>query len=183
MRSQSGDRRREELGKLFEYNDWANDRMIAMLENAFGKDTDLRRSEDPRVRAIQEAAAHILAAQIIWLRRWEGEFPTAMSDLAQWPTPAALQHAFAEERARFWQYFQSLYREGQVTRILRFTTTRGVPYAHALWQMMQHAVVHGAYHRGQVTARLLDLGREDAIVSTDLIEFYRETDKTPLEAE
>ncbi|HZT42548.1 MAG TPA: DinB family protein [Chthonomonadaceae bacterium] len=182
MRSQSGDRRREELRRLFEYNDWANERLTGMLEKVFGKQTDLRRSEDPRVRGIQEAAAHIVAAQSIWLLRWQGESPTALPDTAQWPTPASLQHAFAEERKQFWLYFNSLYREGQVTSLIHYTTTRGKPYTNALWQMMQHVVLHSAYHRGQVTARLLDLGYEDAIVSMDLIEFYRETHTTPLEA-
>jgi uncharacterized damage-inducible protein DinB len=38
-------------------------------------------------------------------------------------------------------------------------------------------VTHSVYHRGQVTGRLIDLGFEEAIVSTDLITYYREAGK------
>lgn len=179
MRSHSGDKRHEEIGKLFEYNDWANDRLIEMLEKAFGKETDLYHAEDPRVRAIQETAAHILAAQIIWLRRWQGDSPTALSDPANWPTPKALKRAFEEERAHFWRYFNALVRDAQMTSIIPYKNTRGESHARPLWQMMQHIVFHSAYHRGQVTARLMDLGYEESIVYTDLILFYSEDDAEP----
>jgi uncharacterized damage-inducible protein DinB len=43
--------------------------------------------------------------------------------------------------------------------------------------MMQHVITHSVYHRGQVTARLLDLGHADILVSTDLIAFYLEQQK------
>ncbi|HLV79512.1 MAG TPA: DinB family protein [Chthonomonadaceae bacterium] len=178
MRTRSADRRREELQRLFQYNDWANERLVTMLENAFGGKTDLRRSEDARVRALQEAAAHILGAQILWRRRWQGDPPAAMPDLSQWPSPEALRQGFEEEQAHFWNYFRSLDKEGQVTSLIRYTTTAGQPYTNSLQQMMQHVVLHSAYHRGQVTARLLDLGKEDAILSTDLIVFFRENPET-----
>jgi len=40
------------------------------------------------------------------------------------------------------------------------------------WQIMQHVVNHGTYHRGQVIAMLRQLGAKG--VATDLIAFYRE---------
>jgi uncharacterized damage-inducible protein DinB len=41
------------------------------------------------------------------------------------------------------------------------------------WQMVQHLVNHGSYHRGQVTTMLRQLGA-DPPRAMDLIAFYRE---------
>lgn len=43
----------------------------------------------------------------------------------------------------------------------------------AFWEMLQHAVNHGTYHRGQVTTMLRQLGAAPAR-SVDLIVFHRE---------
>jgi uncharacterized damage-inducible protein DinB len=48
----------------------------------------------------------------------------------------------------------------------------GVPQAEPLWQMLQHLVNHGTYHRGQIATMLRQLRAKP--LSTDLIAFYRE---------
>ena len=64
--------------------------------------------------------------------------------------------------------------DDDLNRVVSFKTLDGAPYDTPLYEIMQHVITHGAYHRGQITGRLLDKGHEDAIVSTDLIGFYRE---------
>jgi len=59
-----------------------------------------------------------------------------------------------------------------LARVHQIRTTRGEPYSHPLWQMMQHLVNHGTYHRGQVTTLLRQLGAK--AVSLDMSFFYRE---------
>jgi uncharacterized damage-inducible protein DinB len=167
-------RSREDLRQLFEYDDWANDRLLAMLYQAFGEEADLRHAEDARVREIQAVTTHIVAALAIWRTRWEGHSPTAMLDPEEYSTPLALRMAFGAERARFWGFFATLEDEEALNRVVHFTRTTGEPYQFPLWQMMQHVLTHSAYHRGQVTARLLDLGHESALQFTDLIVYYRE---------
>lgn len=170
---------RDEFRLLYEYNDWANDRLLAMLTRAFGEETDLRQAEDSRLRVLQETTAHIVAAQTIWRTRWEGFSPRALLDPAEYPTLLALRMAFGAERARFWGFFETLEDDAALNREISFTTTDGTPYRMPLWQMLQHVVTHSMYHRGQITGRLLDRGREDLIVSTDLITFYREQNARP----
>lgn len=166
---------REDFRTLYTYHDWANDRLIAMLTQAFGAETDLRRAEDARVRAIQETTTHIVAAQTIWRTRWQGSSPTSMTDPADYPTPSALRRAFESERARFWAFFDSLESEADLARVVHYTNTQGKANAFPLRQLLQHAANHSTYHRGQVTARLLDLGLEAALLYTDLFLFYEET--------
>lgn len=59
-----------------------------------------------------------------------------------------------------------------LVRVHDIRTTKGEPYSHPLWQMMQHLINHGTYHRGQVTTMLRQLGVKP--VATDLIAFYRQ---------
>src|SRR5258708_15436163 len=43
-----------------------------------------------------------------------------------------------------------------------YTTLFRSPSASPFWQMLQHVVNHGSYHRGQVTAKLRQLGAQPA---------------------
>jgi uncharacterized damage-inducible protein DinB len=45
-----------------------------------------------------------------------------------------------------------------------------------LWQMLQHVVNHGSYHRGQITTMLRQLGAQPG-KSMDMIAFYREKNR------
>ena len=49
----------------------------------------------------------------------------------------------------------------------------GSPGSAPFWQMVQHVVNHGSYHRGQLTTMLRQLGAAPA-KSMDLIGYYRE---------
>ena len=60
-----------------------------------------------------------------------------------------------------------------VTRVIDYKLLNGTPGSSALWQMLQHVVNHGSYHRGQVTTMIRQLGGTPA-KSLDMIAFYRE---------
>ena len=53
-----------------------------------------------------------------------------------------------------------------------YTTTEGEPYANTTREILQHVVLHSAYHRGQVNATIRHAGAEPAVV--DFIYFLRE---------
>jgi len=165
---------REDIRTLYLYNDWANDRLMTMLAGVFGEETDLLHYPDERVRALHFAVVHTLAAQFIWRERWAGRSPTSMLPPEEFPTVQAIRRGYEAERECFWQFFVTLEHEEDLQRVVHSTSTTGEPRIFPLWQMMLHVVNHGSYHRGQVTARLLDMGYEDAIRSTDLIFFYQE---------
>ena len=164
---------RNDFRILYEYNDWANDRLISMLFRILGEETDLRQ-QGPVPLAIQKAAVHIVAAQAIWRARWEGRSPTAMLSPDEYPTPLAIRMAFGAERARFWGFFDTLDTDAALHSVVQSQSTSGEARIFPLWQMMQHVLTHSTYHRGQITGRLLDMGQDSEIVSTDLITYYRQ---------
>jgi uncharacterized damage-inducible protein DinB len=60
-----------------------------------------------------------------------------------------------------------------VGRVHQYRFMNGQATESAFWQMFQHVVNHGTYHRGQVTTMLRQLGAAPP-KSTDMITFYRE---------
>ena len=63
--------------------------------------------------------------------------------------------------------------EAGVDRVFQFTLFSGLSGAQPFWQMLQHIVNHGSYHRGQVTTMLRQLGAQPP-KSLDMVGFYRE---------
>jgi uncharacterized damage-inducible protein DinB len=169
---------RNDFRTLYAHNDWANDRLVQMLTHAFGEETDLRVSDDPAVRTIQRTAVHLVGSLAVWRSRWEGISPKAMLDPADYPTPLALRMAFGAERARFWSFFETLTSDDALDRIVHSTNTYGEPRILPLTQMMQHVLLHSAYHRGQITALLHHRGHTDTHQDTDFLFFALEQAKS-----
>lgn len=164
--------KKTDIGELFEFDDWANERLLQMVERAFGERADLRAAQDRRVVAVQETLAHIVAARQIWRRRWQGEAPDRMLDPAGYPTVAALRVALQAEADMFDGFFGTIGADADLERIVTTRSTTGEPRVMPLRRMMQHVINHGAYHRGQVTARLIDLGHEAVVTSTDFAVWF-----------
>jgi uncharacterized damage-inducible protein DinB len=109
-------------------------------------------------------------AEWLWLERWLGRSPTGppsgeFSDLAsiraRWQKIEADLNVFVQKLSA-----------SDLDGVVEYRNTKGHAFSNPMWQMLQHLVNHGTYHRGQITTMLRQL---DAIpVTTDLIAFYRE---------
>ena len=82
----------DQLRTLFTYNRWANLRLLDVIEDLtpeeLGKDLG---SSFPSVAA---TLVHVIGAEWVWLRRWQGESPTSFPD-------AMTLNSVAEVRARW----------------------------------------------------------------------------------
>jgi uncharacterized damage-inducible protein DinB len=141
--------------------------LIDMLVAAFGEDTDLAANSDPALKNIQETTVHIVAALNVWRLRWRGTSLNKMLEPAPYPTPRLLRAALHEEKRAFWRYFASLKSDAPLEKDYAYMNTRGESFKQPLAAMMQHVVNHSSYHRGQITARLMTLGHDVVIQSTD----------------
>jgi len=154
---------------LYEFNSWANHRMLdacAPLSNEeFLRDL---KSSFPSVR---DTLTHIYGGEWIWLERWHGRAPSGLPKPADFADLAALRARWQTLEADLNAFVAGLTTE-KLNAPLEIRTIDGTRYAQPLWQMMQHLVNHGTYHRGQVTAFLRQLGHK--AVPLDLIRFYRD---------
>jgi uncharacterized damage-inducible protein DinB len=159
----------EDLRLLYDYNCWANCRTLdscaALSEEQFTRDLG------SSFRSVRDTLAHICGVEWLWLERWHGRSHNALPQAAEFPNIESLRRRWDEVERNLLDYVASLTPE-DIQRIIQHKTTQGVPQAAPLWQMLQHLVNHGTYHRGQVATMLRQLGAKP--ISTDLIYFYRE---------
>lgn len=159
----------EEIRELFEYNRWANGRVLGAAARLSAEEftRDLG-SSFPSVRA---TLAHMLSSEWIWLSRWQGSSPAGMPESWDLSTIEALRARWGEvERGQ--EEFLARLTDGALGEVISYRNLRGEPNSAPLWQLLRHVVNHSTYHRGQVTTLLRQLGAE--AVGTDLVLFYRE---------
>jgi len=127
----------EEIRSQFEYTDWANYRLLDMVDTVFGNGADLR-TGDPRRGVIQETALHIADSLRVWRERWEGGNPDRFLDPTEYPAPADLRAIFDEQRERLWRFLDTLTGDHDLQRVVHARSMSGESRSMPLWQMMQH---------------------------------------------
>jgi uncharacterized damage-inducible protein DinB len=176
-----------DIHTLYAYNRWANESMFAVLDTLTEQQftTELPSS----FPSIRETVFHILFAEWLWLKRWQGASPRSTlsnpdGSLATWETltpggtPSASELAtlaglrsFADSIDRERSEFLGRLSEDVLQAPLQFRDMAGNPYVEPLVNLMQHVANHSSYHRGQVTTLLRQLGAET--VALDMIYFFR----------
>jgi uncharacterized damage-inducible protein DinB len=165
----------QDLETLLDYQYWARDRMLAAIEPLSHE--QYTRDMGSSFRSVRETVVHIYAAEWIWFRRWQGESPTSLLSSEQFPDLPAIRDAWRLLETDVRAHLASLGDAG-IERITAYRFMNGQPGATPFWQMLQHVVNHGTYHRGQVTTMLRQLGVAPP-KSLDLIAFYREGGTVP----
>ncbi|HXT86146.1 MAG TPA: DinB family protein [Verrucomicrobiae bacterium] len=163
----------EDARLLYAYNSWANHRVLdACTPLDAAKIAQNLHSSFPSVR---DTLRHIMLAEWLWLERWLGrscgfpadEFPDLASLRSRWQKIETDLNAFVQQLSA-----------ADLERIVEYKNTKGHTFSNPMWQMLQHVVNHGTYHRGQITTMLRQLGGTP--IATDLIGFYREQAGRPL---
>lgn len=159
----------DEVRRLFSYTEWANARIIDCLRGL--SEEQLTRPIESSFPSIRDTLAHIVMAEWIWLRRWQGESPTQRPpwtlDAPSLQTIVENLEAIQHERE---QFLNGLTDE-QLQRALDYRTMNGEAHTNRLGELMSHVVNHSSYHRGQLTTMLRQVGATPP--STDLIVFLR----------
>lgn len=157
-----------EIRELFEYNGWANSRLLDAASNLSQEDyaRDVRSS----FPSIHHTLVHILGAEWIWLSRWQGTSPRAAPPHGATKTLEALRGEWSGVETAQRSFITQLTAE-RLDEIVSYTNLAGEPFAAPLWQMLRHVVNHSTYHRGQLATILRQLG--SPAPATDLIVFYR----------
>jgi uncharacterized damage-inducible protein DinB len=161
-------KRVEEIQQLYAYDRWANRLVLDAVENL--TDEQFTRDLGNSFPSVRDTLLHILAAEWVWLSRWQGVSPRGLPD--GWA-----EQGFARLRIRWREIeeaqaaFLADLDEARLDGIVEYSSTSGERYAAPLWQMLRHVANHSTYHRGQVTTMLRQMGAEP--VATDLIHYLR----------
>lgn len=159
-----------ELHLLLDYHYWARDRMLGAAET-LTHDQYVQQVESS-FRSIRDTLVHVYAADWVWYSRWQGESPRALIDPVRFPDVASLRRAWSELEGQCRAFLDRLDSDG-IAKVMSYTLLSGLQSSSPFWQMLQHVVNHGSYHRGQLTTLFRQVAGR-APEPTDLIAFYRE---------
>jgi uncharacterized damage-inducible protein DinB len=144
--------------RLYTYNQWANDRLLTVLEENQVADQD-----------IAIATSHYLAAMEIWISRIQGR-PATIGGV--WEVyDAARNRELAEQAAADWLAMIPTMTPEDYTRKIAYKNTQGDYYETPVVDIMAHAVNHATYHRAQIAKMLRQIGIKP--VNTDFITYAR----------
>jgi len=150
------------------YNLWANRRMVDMLSPL--SEAEMEQEIISSFPSVKTTLLHIWDAEMIWLRRLQGE------SLDYWPsfnfegTQADLFKELLAISEEFYRYSEAL---TDPDADYSFKTTKGTDYTMKRSHTIHHCMNHSTFHRGQLITMLRQL-TQTGLVSTDFITYLRE---------
>jgi uncharacterized damage-inducible protein DinB len=142
--------------KLYEYNAWANKRVL---------DTLVR--QNVQDEKIMQLMGHIVAAQFLWLHRIKGLPPPDVKLWGEYKLDQLL--GLAERAGKQWLEFVN--NTDNFNREMTYKNYVGEPYTNNVEMIMIHLVNHSSYHRAQIAMLLRQKGYEP--INTDFITYDR----------
>jgi uncharacterized damage-inducible protein DinB len=159
----------ELLKSLYEYNAWANKRLLdacAALDNE-----QFTRNMNSSFNSVRDTVVHLYGAEWAWNERFHGRSPSALLSGAGFPDLASIGPKLLE-MDQYYIDFVSKQTQQDLDRVFHYKSFSGEEFSNPLWQSLHQVSNHATYHRGQVVTMLRQLGVKP--VSTDLIMYYRQ---------
>jgi len=154
---------------LFEYNCWANRRMLAACAGLTVEEWS--REVNQSWGSVHKLLTHMFAAETVWLARWMGTSPKALRQAADFPTYGDLVRAWEGLNAET-ELFIAGCDEKALKREVAYTNTKGETRTFPLGQLMLHVANHATHHRGELAAMLSSFGVDHP--EDDLLWYLRE---------
>jgi uncharacterized damage-inducible protein DinB len=144
------------LRRQFIYNGWANGEVLHAILAAAGENK----------RSLQ-LMSHILAAERVWLERLKQQ----PQSVPVWPEPDfAWCQAEAQSLEKLWlEYLATV---ADLSQTISYKNTKGEAWTSSIADVLAHAVMHSAYHRGQIASHMREKGQTPAY--TDFIHAVRQ---------
>lgn len=160
---------KNDIVHLYSYNRWANAKILDAASKLTPEQfvSDMKSSH----RSVRDTLTHLLAAEWIWLERWNGVSPPALLDPQGFSTVESIRNRLDEVEDGYRKFIDEL-TDALLDQIIAYKNMKGEEWKYSLGHMMQHVANHSSYHRGQVTTMLRQLGAE--AVSVDLLYFHDE---------
>ena len=146
------------LRRQFAYDEWANREVLAAI----------RASDNASHRSLQ-LMAHLISAERIWLERLKQQPQSS----PVWPKSGLEEsEAQAAEMADLWREYLDLITAGDVNQSVSYRNSKGEEWTSTIVDILNHVVMHSAYHRGQIASHMRETGQTPAY--TDFIHGVRQ---------
>lgn len=138
---------------LFEYNNWANDKIIIKLSSL---DYQFE-GKDP-----YKILSHIISAQDIWLERVKGKSSYHINAWEEYSIQEI--EILSEISNKEWKKFISKTNEKKFEKTCKYKNSKGDDKSNLFQDIFQHVLNHSTYHRGQINL-ILRLNNIDPVVN------------------
>jgi uncharacterized damage-inducible protein DinB len=151
--------------ELLDYHRWATLRTLEAASRLRPEQfTQAITSSFPSVR---DTLVHAFGADRIWQGRIFGHAPDRANP-TDFPTVEALREVWLTVLDAWPKRVSEIGDQAEIT----YKALNGDPFTTALVDIIRQVVFHGAYHRGQITTMLRQLGAQT--VNTDFITYSRQ---------
>jgi len=140
---------------LYKYNQWANGKILGAVEN-LTQEQYLAEASFPH-GGLRGTLTHVLFAEWIWRKRWEGVSPTIRFKPEEFPAFASLNTRWLQEESLLLKFMDGITDE-RLNRPFQYKNTRGEPKESILWHAMLQVVNHSTQHRAEAAAMLTEFG-------------------------
>ena len=146
----------EDLLQLYEYNYWANRRILSAAEKVSA--AQLAAPSSFPFGSLRGTLVHIMDAEYGW-RTFFKENNWSAPDLkeADFPTLASIQTRWKQEEQAMRAFLATLH-DADLAAYRHYTNEKGEPRDRLLWHCLWHVVNHGTQHRSEAAALLTDYG-------------------------
>ncbi len=145
---------RDDITLLFQYNDWANDRVLDTAAKVTPE--QLAQSNDLGWGSLRGALVHLMDAEYHWRVLFETGKHVEEEIPDNYPDVAAIRAHWSGERKAFWAYFERL-NDDDLLGAITYEAHDG-PRQRVLWHCLAHVVNHGTQHRAECAALLTGFG-------------------------
>lgn len=146
---------------LFDYDSTANRRVLDLLRDSAFVNEEIR-----------GLLAHIVSAKKVWMKRLKQEHS---SSIAIWPDLDWKEcEALIEENRDAYRNYLAEKAADDLTAKVHYQNSKGAAFETPVRDILNHILIHGGYHRGQIAKKVREAGGEP--INTDYITYVRELD-------
>lgn len=164
----------QDLERLYDYGYWANTTLFRVVSQLTAE--QYTQNVAGSYGSIRNTLVHALSAEWGWLDRCGGHKRGPALKPEDYPTPESLIDTWRAVEGHV-RAFLSPLTDADLNRVIEYTTPRGDKRTGVLGALLQHGVVHGVHHRGQVALLLRTLGYTPG--NFDLLFYDAETSGAP----
>ncbi len=146
----------EEIRTLYEYNCWANQRVLATAMQV--DDAMFAAKDQVSHGSLRGILVHTLAVEWLWRQRcYKGTSPPQYIPGESFHQVESVRVAWVEEARAMRRYLAPL-TDAELNDTVCYATRRGENCDRVLWQLLVHLVNHGTQHRAEAGVCLARLG-------------------------
>jgi len=158
------------IHRQFTHDAWAKARLAQAVREL--TDTEFARELGPGLGSVRAKFCHTVDAEHLWLQRIiEGVSASERPSDSRHTTRSEFLGWYEQVQARKQALMDGLTEE-RLRATVSYQNLSGKPFTQPLYELLQHVMLHAAYHRGQVAACLRALGKQPP--ATDYIDWSRE---------